>query len=187
MNSETFDTGADARQLVWSELADDLREALKGKLAGLWDAATDEAAFDALSIDKQQALLLIMMRLQEKDLWHLVRNIVNVYGEGGVGIEFIPWPLLESTLARSREFTSRWARHRDTSGGFYEKSRTNAVLHFLYVDATPRRWYVHFDLHSPVHSAASVIRHLRHELIRKTTPDWRMIKEALERDEPRRG
>lgn len=185
MNSETVETGEDAQQLIWSELAADLRDALNGRLVGLWGAGTDEAAFNALSIDKQQALLLLLARLQEKDLWHLIRNITNVYGEGGVGLEFIPWPLLESTLARSKDFTSRWARHRNTSGGFYEKSRTEAVLHFLYVDAAPRRWYVHFDLHSPVHSAASAFKHLRHEFLRKATPDWRMIKKAFERDAQR--
>jgi len=187
VNSETVETPADAQQLIWSELPVDLRDALNGKLAGLWDATTDEAAFNALAIDKQQALLLVLSRLQEKDLWRLIRNVTNVYGEGGVGIEFTPWPALEATLARSKDFTSRWARHRDTSGGFYEKSRTDAVLHFLFVDAAPRRWYVHFDLHSPVHSAASAFKHLRHELIRKATPDWRMIKKALERGTQRRG
>ena len=187
MNSETVETPADAQQLIWSELPADLRDALNGKLAGLWEAPTDEAAFNALAIDKQQALLLIMARLQEKDLWRLIKTVTNVYGEGGVGIEFVPWPSLEATLTRSRDFTSRWAKHRDTSGGFYEKSRIDAVLHFLYVDAVPRRWYVHFDLHSPVHSAASAFKHLRHELIRKATPDWRMIKKALERGEQRRG
>ena len=187
MNSETAETPADAQQLIWSELPADLRGAMSGKLAGLWDAATDEAAFNALAIDKQQALLLVLARLQENDLWRLIRSVTTVYGEGGVGIEFIPWPSLEATLTRSKDFTSRWARHRDTSGGFYEKSRTDAVLHFLYVDAAPRRWYVHFDLHSPVHSAASAFKHLRHELIRKATPDWRVIKEALERGTQRRG
>jgi hypothetical protein len=181
VNSETVEISADIQQLVWSELADNVRDALIGKLAGLWDAITDEAAFNALSIDKQQALLLILARLQEKELWHLIRNITNVYGEGGVGIEFSSWPQLESTLSRHSDFTRRWANHRDTSGGFYEKSRKSAVLHFLYVNATPRRWYVHFDLYSPVHSAASAFRHVRHEFIRKTTPDWRMIKKALAR------
>lgn len=185
MNSETVETFEDVRQLLWSELAADLRDTLKGKLAGLWDAPTDEAAFNALSIDKQQALLLVLARLQAKDVWQLVRNITNIYGEGGVGIEFVPWPLLESTLARRKDFTRRWASHRDTSGGFYEKSRTDAVLHFLYVNAVPRRWYVHFDLYSPVHSAASAFKHVRHEFIRKATPDWRMIKKALARGERR--
>ncbi len=181
MNSETVDTSADVQQLVWSELAPDLRAALSGKLAGLWDATTDEAAFNVLSVDKQQALLLILTRLQEKDVWHLIRNVTNVYGEGGVGIEFNCWPQLESTLSRRKDFTRRWANHRDTSGGFYEKSRQTAVLHFLYVNATPRRWYVHFDLYSPVYSALSAFNHVRHEFIRKATPDWRMIKKALAR------
>lgn len=179
MNSETVETGAEVQQLIWSELAADLRDALKGKLAGLWNAATDEAAFNALSIDKQQALLLILVRFQEKDLWHLIRKVTNVYGEGGVGMAFVPWPLLQSTLSRRKDFTGRWANHRDTSGGFYEKFRKNAVLHFLYVNGTPRRWYVHFDLYSPVHSAASAFKHLQHEFIRKATPDWRIIKKLL--------
>jgi hypothetical protein len=179
VNSETVETAAQVQQLVWSELAPDLGDAFKGKLTGLWDAGTDEAAFNALSIEKQQALLLLLARLQEKEVWHFVRNITNVYGEGGVGIEFTSWPQLEATLARHKDFTRRWANHRDTSGGFYEKSRKSAVLHFLYVNGTPRRWYVHFDLYSPVHSAASAFKHVRHEFIRKTTPDWRMIKKAL--------
>jgi hypothetical protein len=181
VNWETVETSADVQQLVWSELAADLRNALTGKLEGLWDAATDESAFNALSVDKQQALLLLLAQLQEKEIWHLIRNITNIYGEGGVGIEFSSWPQLESILARRRDFTKRWANHRDTSGGFYEKSRKSAVLHFLYVNATPRRWYVHFDLYSPVHSAASAFRHVRHEFIRKATPDWRMIKRVLGR------
>jgi len=181
VNSETVETSADVQQLVWSELAADLRDALNGKLAGLWDAPTDEAAFNALSVDKQQALLLILARLQAKDAWHFIRNVTNVYGEGGVGIEFNSWPLLEATLARRKDFTRRWANHRNTSGGFYEKSRIDAVLHFLFVNGAPRRWYVHFDLYSPVHSAVSAFRHVRHEFIRKATPDWRMIKRALAR------
>ena len=181
MNSETVETSEDVRQLVWSELAADLRDDLNGKLAGLWDAPTDEAAFNALSVEKQQALLLVLARLQAKDVWQIVRNITNVYGEGGVGIGFNAWPLLESTLARRKDFTRCWANHRNISGGFYEKSRPEAVLHFLFVNGTPRRWYVHFDIYSPVHSAASVFKHVRHEFIRKATPDWRMIKRALAR------
>lgn len=181
MNSETVEPAADVQQLVWCELPAECREALSGKLFGLWDAATDEAAFNALSVDKQQALLLLLARLQAKEVWHLIRKITNVYGEGGVGIAFNCWPQLESTLIRRKDFTRRWARHRDTSGGFYEKSRESAGLHFLYENATPRRWYVHFDLYSPVHSPASTFRHVRHEFIRKVTPDWRMIKKALER------
>ncbi len=179
MNSETVETLV--QHLFWSELDAEVRDALTGKLAGLWGAETDEAAFDAMSIDKQQALLLMLDRLEEKELWQFIRNLTNVYGEGGVGIEFVPWPLLEATLARRRDFTKRWANHRDTSGGFYEKSRTEAILHFLYVNSVPRKWYVHFDLYSPVHSAASAFKHVRHEFIRRVTPDWRMIKKALAR------
>jgi hypothetical protein len=82
-------------------------------------------------------------------------------------------------LSRRKDFTRRWARHGDTSGGFYEKSRASAVLHFLYVNGMPRSWFVHFDLYSPVYSPASTFKHVRHEFIRKLTPDWRMIKEAL--------
>ena len=183
VNSETVETAADVEQLVWSDLSYELRDALSGKLAGLWDAATDAAAFNALSIDKQQALLLLLRRLQAKEVWHLIRSITNVYGEGGVGIGFNCWPMLESTLSRRKDFTRRWARHGDTNGGFYEKSRESAVLHFLYVNANPRRWYVHFDLYSPVHSPVSAFRHVRHEFIRKVTPDWRMIKRALAGDQ----
>jgi hypothetical protein len=179
VNSETVETGTDAQQLVWSRLSYDLRDALSGKLVGLWDAATDEAAFNALTVDKQQALLLLLTSMQAKQVWHLVRNITNVYGEGGVGIGFNSWPMLESTLGRRKDFTRRWARHGDTNGGFYEKARASAVLHFLYVNATQRRWYVHFDLYSPVYSPASTFRHVRYEFIRKVTPDWRMIKKAL--------
>ena len=181
MNLEALDLSTGVRQLTWSELDSDLRQDLNGKLAGLWGAESDEAAFNALAIDKQQALFLLKERLQERSLWQLIKSISNVYGEGGVGIEFVPWPLLESTLARRKDFTRRWANHRDTSGGFYEKARTGAVLHFLYVNGVPRRWYVHFDMYSPVHSAASVFQHVRHEFFGKGNPDWRMIAKALGR------
>jgi hypothetical protein len=71
------------------------------------------------------------------------------------------------------------ANHKDTTGGFYEKGRADAVLHFLYVDGSPRKWYVHFDLYSPVHSPLSALRHLRYEFLGKLTPDWRMIQKCL--------
>jgi hypothetical protein len=170
---------SDVSHLTWNGLSDDLREALTDKLTGLWGSSGEAEAFDSFSIDKQQALLLILSRLREKDLWHLVRLITNVYGKDGVGIEFTPWPVIESTLARRKDFTRRLAKHRDTSGGFYEKGQPEAALHFLYVDHTPPKWYVHFDLYSPVHSPVSAFMHLRHEFIGKVTPDWRMIQERL--------
>lgn len=168
-----------SHQLRWRELPERARQDLIGKLVGLWGATSDETAFDALTEDKQQALLLILRRMQDKDLWHLVRSIDNVYGEGGVGIGFIAWPFIQSTLSRRRDFTRRFANHRDTQGGFYEKGRADAVLHFLFQEGDPRKWYVHFDLYSPVHSFGSAAKHLRHEFLGKVCPDWRMIKESF--------
>lgn len=171
--------GRDQTRLSWSALALDVREALTGKLEGLWQAPSDAAAFDSWELDKQQALLLLLERLQAKHLWQVVRRITNVYGEGGVGLQFVAWPIVESTLSRRRDFTRRFANHKDTSGGFYEKRRSQAVLHFLYQEGEPRVWYVHFDLYSPVHSVGSALKHLRHEFIGGLTPDWRMIANCL--------
>lgn len=166
-------------QLSWSDLSHDSREALTGKLRGLWGAVSDVAAFNALTMDKQQALLLVLTRMQAQNLWSAVRRVTNIYGEGGVGIGFQAWPIIKSMLERSRCFTRRFANHKDTTGGFYEKRRAGSVLHFLYVDGDERTWFVHFDLYSPVHSPISAWRHLRHEFIGKLTPDWRMIHKGL--------
>jgi len=165
--------------LRWATLPPKTRELLRGKLAGLWDAPTDAAAFDSWAPDKQQALLLLLHRLCAKDLWDLVKRVKNVYGEGGVGIEFEAWPKIESTLSQRRDFTRRFANHKDTSGGFYERDRQTAVLHFLFQEGEPRRWYVHFDLYSPVHSPRSAWQHLRHEYLGKLKPDWRTITKHL--------
>ena len=164
---------------VWATLPPTTRESLRGKLAGLWGAPSDEAAFDSWALDKKQALLLLLDRLCAKDLWDLVKRIKNVYGEGGVGIEFEAWPKIKYTLSQRRDFTCHFANHKDTSGGFYEKDRATAVLHFLYQEGEPRRWYVHFDLYSPVHSARSALQHLRYEYLGKLTPDWRTIVKHL--------
>jgi len=165
--------------LQWGDLSKDVRELLTGKLAGLWGAETDQAAFESLAIDKQRALMLLLVRIRDKNLWHLVKKVTNVYGEGGVGLQFLAWPMIESTLDRRKDFTRRFANHKDTSGGFYEKNRPVAVLHFLYQEGDPRVWYVHFDLYSPVHSVGSAVRHLRREFLGKMTPDWRMISRYL--------
>jgi hypothetical protein len=161
--------------LKWEDLTPAKRELLQGKLAGLWDQPTDAAAFESWPVDKQQALLLLLDRLDAKDLWHLVKRITNVYGEGGVGLQFEAWPMIESTLTRRRDFTRLMANHPDTNGGFYEKDRGEVVLHFLFQQGEPRTWYVHFDLYSPVHSPGSAFRHLRHEFLGKVKPDWQMI------------
>ncbi|SRR6266487_5679315 len=169
----------EVRRLRWGDLSPDEREALSGKLIGLWGATDDERAFNSLSVDKQQTLLLIMRRMRAHELWHVLRKIENVYGEGGVGIGFSAWPLIESTLMRRQNFTRLFANHKDTSGGFYEKGRAEAVLHFLYQEGPPRRWYVHFDLFSPVHSLASAVKHIRYEFLGKLRPDWRVIEQYL--------
>src|SRR5690242_5627105 len=166
---------------VWATLPPATRALLRGKLAGLWDAPTDEAAFDSWPLDKKQALLLLFDRLCAKGLWNLVKRVKNVYGEGGVGLEFEAWPKIKSTLSKRRDFTSRFANHKDTSGGFYEKDRETAVLHFLFAEGEPRRWYVHFDLYSPVHSLRSAWQHLRHEYLGQLKPDWRLIAKHLNR------
>jgi len=163
----------------WITLPQQSRELLSGKLIGLWGAVTDEAAFDSWPVDKQQALLLLMNRLHEMDLWRLVRQITNVYGEGGVGIQFLAWPMIESTLKRRPDFTRRFANHKDTTGGFYEKRRSDAILHFLFQEGEPRQWYCHFDLYSPIHSLKSAFKHFRHEFLGGLTPDWRMIAKSL--------
>src|SRR5215211_1224630 len=164
---------------AWAELPADTKELLRGKLAGLWGAATDAEAFDSWPLDKKQGLLLLLQRMQSKGLWHLVKRVTNVYGEGGVGLQFEAWPMIESTLSRRPDFTRRFANHKDTAGGFYEKGRAEAVLHFLFQEGQPRTWYVHFDLYSPVHSPESAWKHLRHEFMGKVKPDWKMIAKWL--------
>jgi hypothetical protein len=165
--------------LRWIDLSRETRELLKGKLAGLWGAVSDQAAFDSWAIDKKHALLLLLKRMRVKELWHLVKQVTNVYGEGGVGLQFEAWPMIETTLARRSDFTRRFANHKDTSGGFYEKGRAESVLHFLFQEGQPRTWYVHFDLYSPVHSPRSAWMHLRHEFLSKTKADWRIIAQSL--------
>lgn len=170
---------ANVEAIGWQDLPATVREALSGKLTGLWGAADDEAAFNACPIDKQQALLLMVTRLQAKGLWGVIRKIENVYGEGGVGISFSAWPAIESTLKARKDFTSFLANHKETTAGFYETGRAEAVLHFLCAAGESQQWYVHFDLYSPVHSPASAFKHVRYELAGKLTPDWRMIQQRL--------
>ena len=173
------DTEDPTTSLVWADLSRETKEFLRGKLAGMWDAETGEAAFDSWTPDKKYALLLLLKRMRARELWHVVKRIDNVYGEGGVGLQFEAWPMIESTLSRRNDFTRMFANHRDTSGGFYERGRPEAVLHFLFQEGQPRTWYVHFDLHSPVYSLASAWKHLRHEFMSKTKPDWRTIAKSL--------
>jgi hypothetical protein len=168
------------RELSWRELDAGVRAALEGKLKGLYGAERDEIAFDALSVDKQQALLLTVRRWRELELWETVRRVSNVYGMGGVGMNFTAWPLLASTLDRRSDFTRLFAKHGDTSGGFLERGRRLAALHILYVDGGDERsWAAHFDLYNPWVSPMNAWRHLLHEKMRRETPDWRVIRDAL--------
>ena len=165
--------------LRWEELSSEDREALTGKLAGMWEQPSDREAFEVLSVAGQQALLLILTRLSAKDLWQFVKQISNVWGEGGVGFEFTAWPMIKSTLSRRKDFTRLFANHRNTDGGFTEKGRARSVMHFLYVDGTPQKWFVHFDLYNPLHSPAGAWWHFRHEVLSEAKPDWQMIREGL--------
>jgi hypothetical protein len=169
----------EASRIDWQSLSFDVRDALAGKLVGLYGAVGDAPAFDALSEDKQQGLLLLLNRMRTKRVWHLVRRVQNVYGLHGVGLSFSAWPLIEATLSSRQDFTRRFANHKDCSGGFYEKGRSRAVLHFLYQNGEPRKWYVHFDLFSPVYSPRSAASHLQHEVLKKFRPDWKTIKQYV--------
>ncbi|MEP6568189.1 MAG: hypothetical protein ABJC10_00305 [Acidobacteriota bacterium] len=181
------DSKLKAKPTSWNVLDDNFRDALAGKLTGLWGAVSDESAFNSCPVDKQQTLLLMVYRLKEKGLWQLINKIDNVYGEGGVGIGFSAWPLIISTLTSRNDFTRLLANHRGMSGGFYEKRRAAAVLHFIYKEGKPQKWYVHFDLYSPVHSPISAYKHFRHEFLGKLTPDWQMIQERLYAEPSRIG
>lgn len=172
MSSADMDNGPALR---WRELPVRMQESLNRRLEGLYGATRDEEAFNALAVDKQWALLILARRFLELKLWEAVRRVENVYGEGGVGMNFDAWPVLDSTLKRRKDFTSRFANHGDTTGGFIERGVGRASLHILYVDNGKRRWAAHFDLYNPWASPANAWRHLLNEKFRGYTPDWRAI------------
>ena len=88
---------------------------------------------------------------------------------------------LEAELDRRTDFTRYFARHRDNTGGFLEKHRRHASLHFLYLDAPAgRQWHAHLDLYGPLGSLMTVARHLWHERWKKFRPDWRLMKDCVE-------
>lgn len=60
------DGAAKTDRKLWQELPYHVREALTGKLSGLWGAASDEAAFNNFPEDKQQALLIVVSRLGKR-------------------------------------------------------------------------------------------------------------------------
>jgi hypothetical protein len=167
------------KHLRWRELSASTRAALYRKLAGLYGHDDDERAFDSLSIDKQQSLLVVMRRFGELSLWETVRRVEHVYAEGGVGLNFEAWPVLASMLRARSDFTARFSGHKDSSAGFMEKRRALASLHFLCVDEGRRRWGAHFDFYNPWSSPLNAWRHLWHEKIRHQAWDWRIIGTAL--------
>lgn len=170
-------------RLRWHELSDAARDALERRLKGLYGAESDEAAFDNLAVDKQQALLLLTNRLRELALWDSVRRVENVYGTGGVGMNFRAWPELAAGLQRRKDFTTVFAAHRDNAGGFLERGRSRASLHFLYRNAGELKlWAVHFDLYNPWSSPVNALRHLVHEKMRGETPDWRVVRATLRQE-----
>jgi hypothetical protein len=175
-------TETQTRTVAWDELSPPVRDALAGKLAGLYGAASDRAAFDALAVDKQQALLIFVARLGQLKLWPEVARVTNVYGEGGVGVEFESARGFSKRLRRSAKFTARFAAHRGTAEGFREKGRSDAALHFLRARPRSRAWAAHFDLYAPLASPLSALRHLWHEKLRGRTPRWEEIAAALEYD-----
>lgn len=179
------------QRLCWHELSLNARAVLDGKLRGLYEHSADDSAFDALRVDKQQSLLIFARRLTELNLWDSIKRIENVYGAGGVGINFSAWPLLETMLRRRADFTAILAAHKDASAGFLERGRTLASLHFLRAARQPEPnnlrqkgsvnfWSAHFDLHSPLAFPFGMWKHLLHEKLRSVTPDWHRIKHALE-------
>ena len=167
----------------WRELSEETRAALAGRLAGLYGAPDDQTAFDALTPDKRRALLLFVRRLTELKIWRGVVRVRNVYGTGGVGMEFAARPRLARALGLRKDFSRRLAAHAGSAGGFRERGARRAALHFLCGGETPRgrRWSVHFDLDNPLASPLHALRHLYREVWRGANPDWRAIEEALGR------
>jgi hypothetical protein len=166
-------------EVKWHDLPECARAALHRKLEGLYGGAGDESIFNSLAVDKQQALLILVRRFGALKLWDTVRHIENLYGERGVGMAFVAWPVIQSTLERRADFTTWFARHRNTARGFIERRMARASLHILKHDSEGRQWEAHFDLYNPWASPLSAWRHLLHEKIRRETPDWLVIGGAL--------
>lgn len=164
---------------TWAEISAEKRERYQDKLTGLYGHEGDEAAYNVLPRDKQEALDLLSERLISFNLWRHVGRIVNVYGRGGVGMYFSAASDLESELQDRQQFTRVFARHLDNSGGFLEIGRQRAALHFLYIDPAEgeREWHVHLDLYGGWGSILSGIQHLYYERWQKFRPDWQMMKQ----------
>ena len=168
-------------QLKWNGLQEEMHQALSCRLEGLYGNAQDEDAFNSLAVDKQQALLILARRFRELDLWDVVNRITNVYGEGGVGMNFEASPTTAEKLESRADFTSRFANHKDTTKGYIERGVGRASLHILYVEDKDgnRNWAAHFDLYNPWASPLNALRHLFVEKFQHYTPDWRAISASI--------
>jgi hypothetical protein len=171
--------------LRWAALSRGYRAALAGRLAGLWQHPSDESAFGSLAVDKQQALLIFVRRLTALGLWGHVASVTNVYGVGGVGMNFEDAAGLSAALRLRADFTPRFAAHADSAEGYAER-RPSAALHVLRAAATGR-WAAHFDLHGAMSGAGGALRHLFAEKLGGHRPDWREIASALGYEVPLRG
>lgn len=168
----------DEPPLAWAEISHEKQQRYADKLNGLYGQEGDEAAYNALPRDKQEALDQLSGRLIQVNLWQHVGRIVNVYGLGGVGMYFNAVSDLESDLLGRRQFTRAFARHLDNTGGFLETGRKRASLHFLYIDPADgeREWHVHLDLYGGWGSILTSIQHLYYERWQKFRPDWKIMK-----------
>jgi hypothetical protein len=163
--------------LLWSQLPLAKRLALEGKLEGLYGREDAPEAFENLAVDKQQALLLLLKRLTVYGLWAHLRQVENVYGEGGVGMNFRAWPSFLEAVRWHRDFTTRFAKRPGNDGGFREKRIRFGGLHLLYKGkGAERRWDAHFDMYNPLFSPANTARHVWNEVINSRAPDWQMVR-----------
>ena len=171
---------AEKQLLTWRQLNENTRAALSGKLDELFGWPATSEVFESLAVDRQQALLQILRRFQQLKFWEAVRRITNVYGEGGVGIEFSSWPILRSTLERRRDFTGLLAGHRNNDGGFRErKKQPGPALHIVMVKKEANLWAAHFDLYDPLRSLGDLWRHIYREGWRHEVPNWYQISAPL--------
>lgn len=170
-------TAASEQPGTSNEFPEEPRQRYENRLIGLYGIDGD---YNVLPRDKQEALALLSRRFIELGLWQGVRRIVNVYGEGGVGMNFEADPDFKDLLRARRDFTSTLAR-RDNTGGFFERGRRRASLHFLYIDrpGAERDWHAHFDFYSPMGSVLSALQHLYYERFGNFHPDWRMINQLM--------
>lgn len=171
--------------LGWRDLPEEDGAALAGKLELLYGGGSDSAVFDSLAVDKQMALLLFLRRLRNLDLWGEVLKVTNVYGEGGVGVEFVGAPTLKSRLRDDANFTARFATHRRAAEGYFERGKRRGALHVLRARRGGDVWSAHFDLYGPAAGLPSALRHLWYEKLVGTTPGWGEISDALGDLDPR--